>query len=515
MDIRQLYKRYEQSADEKERLALIKELERYPSAFFRCVGNGAWQNLQPRPLAYALSLLSKKERYRESIRSLLDEGLARELALSQDAKSRKYLYVLLGNVAEEKYFPLLQSALADEATYYVLPSLILAVGNYEGKESVLCSYQERLDLTDVPEKIVAEIESAFSKAFDKLGKRETVAFSGFSSSVRLLFTAMPCCKSILKEDLADYAIDGETEEGFLIRTRDLASVYRIRTFYDCYLYDESLQERTMSDVCSSLSSYLRSIGIFAMHSDAPVLRYRITTAEFAEKKELLAKTQEALHREFPDRFVNSPSNYSLEFVLRKRKDRWSCLIRLCAFADPRYAYRKEDLPASISPTTAAILARIALGYQKHPARMLDPFCGTSTLPIELHFLAPNASLTGVDISENAIEKSRINSEAASVPIQLVHSDILRYRAEKPFDLVVSNLPFGARVGTHASNERLYREFVSQLPALLSDRGIACLYTTEIRLLSSLLKESGALRLIKTIKMESGGLNPSAFIVKKS
>lgn len=55
------------------------------------------------------------------------------------------------------------------------------------------------------------------------------------------------------------------------------------------------------------------------------------------------------------------------------------------------------------------------------------------------------------------------------------------------------MPFGNRVGTHKSNELLYRAFTARLPELLAEDGVAVLYTMEYRLLSACLRRVSARR----------------------
>ena len=135
--------------------------------------------------------------------------------------------------------------------------------------------------------------------------------------------------------------------------------------------------------------------------------------------------------------------------------------------------------------------------------------------IEHSFINKNANLFGVDVSKTAIEKSKINSNNLNLKIDLTVSDILDYKPKTKFDLIISNLPFGTRVGSHNVNKKLYKGFINKLPTFLNSKAYALLYSTEIKLLTDLINENNDLKLIKRIKLESGNMNPSLFVIKNN
>ena len=96
----------------------------------------------------------------------------------------------------------------------------------------------------------------------------------------------------------------------------------------------------------------------------------------------------------------------------------------------------------------------------------------------------------------------------------MHKDILKFEPREAFDLVLSNLPFGNRVGTHESNEPLYRGFVRMLPHLLASGGVAVLYTMEHRLLTACLKSERSLSVAAELTTEAGGLNPRVTVLRR-
>jgi 23S rRNA G2445 N2-methylase RlmL len=76
------------------------------------------------------------------------------------------------------------------------------------------------------------------------------------------------------------------------------------------------------------------------------------------------------------------------------------------------------------------------------------------------------------------------------------------------------MPYGNRVSNHKNNELLYKDFISKLPNILNDNGVAILLTSEISLVKRLLKNKNRLKLVKDIYTETGGLTPHLFVIKK-
>ena len=153
------------------------------------------------------------------------------------------------------------------------------------------------------------------------------------------------------------------------------------------------------------------------------------------------------------------------------------------------------------------------GYLKDDAEVMDAFCGTSTMLIERSFVKNYKSLTGIDISEEAVEYSKINANNVPLKIELVCENILKYQGPE-IDEIISNMPFGNRVSNHELNVTLYRRFISGLDKMLKANGMAFLLTSEIGLMKELINKNKNLKLVKNIYVESGGLKPHLFVIKK-
>ena len=184
-------------------------------------------------------------------------------------------------------------------------------------------------------------------------------------------------------------------------------------------------------------------------------------------------------------------------------------------AGPRTTSTRRPGNFFIHPATASCLARYAKQFEKRERpRVLDPFCGCGSLLFARESLGPCRVLVGVDKSGTAVESARVNARAGKSKASFVTKDALRFEAREGFDLILSNLPFGNRVGNHEDNTRLYDRFVRRLPELLSPGGTAVLYTMEYTLLKSCLDRAKGLTLRERKRTEAGGLLPWIFVVDR-
>ena len=118
------------------------------------------------------------------------------------------------------------------------------------------------------------------------------------------------------------------------------------------------------------------------------------------------------------KLINSTTNYEVELRLIENKE-GNCNMRVKLFTlrDERFSYRREVISMSIRPVNAALTVALAKEYMKKDAQVLDPFCGVGTMLIERHKAVPANTSYGLDILEEAVDKAKINTEAAH---QVIH-----------------------------------------------------------------------------------------------
>lgn len=178
------------------------------------------------------------------------------------------------------------------------------------------------------------------------------------------------------------------------------------------------------------------------------------------------------------------------------------------------AWRKDYVPAGINPSLAYALCDLA-NLQKSDV-VLDPFCGGSTIPITAAAYFGIKKAFASDISGKAVDISQKNWEVSKVRkdrFVLFKSDVSKLKlADKSISKVITNMPFGIRVGSHDQNERVYRDFASVLDRLLSDEGLAIVLTQEKELIKEVMKNKFDMSVVMT--PEVGGLRPNIFEITR-
>ena len=465
-----------------------------------------------------LSRIAKKKEYREKLNEIfLDRSFLYECLNASEPKLRRNSARLMGALKLECDVPALIEALESETVRLVKPSMLLALGSICGDAATryVIAYRVAPPVDESEEKHYKEECEAVRLVLGKNSPERPAKFTGFNKKITFeLRTAKQLSKQ-LQYELGDYDIDCVRvwPDGVCVMTDDPISLYQARSFTEMLIPLSRGVKLTYDAIANAAKKAM--IDMMSDATDAkPPYRYRIgIRMRDVNRAELSKAVSKALSG---DMLISSPSNYDIELCVEPTKKPDTCQLYLkpCFIKDTRFSYRKESLPASIHPATAAGILRLASDYLTTNARVLDPFCGSGTMLIERMLLSPCSHVTGVDITPKALEKAVINAEAANAKIEFVCKDCIKFRAAAPYDEVIANMPFGNRVGSHENNTRLYGDFISKLPEWLKPGGIAVLYTMEFTLLKNKLSETDRLELIGRARTEAGGLMPSVFILRR-
>ncbi len=87
------------------------------------------------------------------------------------------------------------------------------------------------------------------------------------------------------------------------------------------------------------------------------------------------------------------------------------------------------------------LVRLILKEDLDGKKILDIGTGSGCIAISLAKNLPNAKVTALDISIDALEVARENAEFNNVDIELINANIFEYQSDKRYDVIVSNPPY--------------------------------------------------------------------------
>ena len=87
------------------------------------------------------------------------------------------------------------------------------------------------------------------------------------------------------------------------------------------------------------------------------------------------------------------------------------------------------------------LVRLMLKEDLNGNEILDIGTGSGCIAISLAKNLPNAKVSALDISEDALEVAKKNAKENNINIEFINADILNYKSDKKYDIIVSNPPY--------------------------------------------------------------------------
>jgi release factor glutamine methyltransferase len=87
------------------------------------------------------------------------------------------------------------------------------------------------------------------------------------------------------------------------------------------------------------------------------------------------------------------------------------------------------------------LVRLMLKEDLDGKEILDIGTGSGCIAISLAKNLPNAKITALEISKDALEVAKENAKINNVDIDFVYADIFNYKSDKKYDIIVSNPPY--------------------------------------------------------------------------
>ena len=250
---------------------------------------------------------------------------------------------------------------------------------------------------------------------------------------------------------------------------------------------------------------------FRKDSRVVVDKIRVYKSRLDSEHTIQSMAQKAIYKKLCDVWrMSSMPESGLKSSVRIYVDNDRVFVLLDLSGEPLHkrGYRTDGGLAPMRETTAAILLQYMLWRRKTPLH--DPFCGSGTIPIEAALYAMDVApglgrkfavedlpffdknrgqeirkaeaakirpdvefhIAGSDIDPQAVDRAKLNAEHACVmagrALQMIGSDQRIKRpdfvqadykelaAPFPQGLILSNPPYGERIGDEAQAEELYR-----------------------------------------------------------
>lgn len=368
----------------------------------------------------------------------VDVALLGGYLADDDAKTRKAAVRALGRIAGEAATEQLALALPTARDQHLEKALVEALGK-RGDEPA------RIALATIDDAAVPTAARAKARAArDVLRADDSTidADAPLSPGTLLSLAVRQGLEPLLCEELegrgARQVADGEVT---LKWEGPLAPLFSARTFMTIAILPPTAPMRgaRVSSIASAITSK-PSLAVLRGLTRGP-LRYRLSLTPPATRAEI-EEIAALVAARAPD-LVNDPRDSVWEIAVTTTDTTVRVALRPRALDDPRFAYRRGDVPAASHPTVAAALARLA-GVVDDDV-VWDPFVGSGLELAERSLLGPALRFVGTDRDPRALAVAKRNLTAAGAHADLSIADARTHRVPG-LSLVLTNPPMGRRTG---------------------------------------------------------------------
>jgi len=197
-------------------------------------------------------------------------------------------------------------------------------------------------------------------------------------------------------------------------------------------------------------------------------------------------------------------------------------VLVCSMPNRDQLSRRHKLAfvrsVTLKPNVAYCMIRMS-GLREQES-LLDPFCGGGTIPMEAACMFGDQAgrLCGCDRSKTVVEGAKANATASMIE-NLVEFMELNARAldrsfsSNSFDVIVTNPPWGVRVGKDADLERIYKGFLFSSSKILKVGGRLVFLVQRCEMVLELVRKSGLFRILSMCAVKTGDLVPTIFVLE--
>jgi tRNA (guanine6-N2)-methyltransferase len=337
-------------------------------------------------------------------------------------------------------------------------------------------------------------------------------------------TDTPACYALVHSGLEEIAADeirddfrGEVKKAaksivvFRVPTID-RHILNLRTTEDVYLFGWGTDELSFRAVdLDSIAKWTRRDAdwtsllkvhhaVRPKHSGKPSYRLVVQmTGEHGYRRIDASKAfRKGLEGVLLPSWREAEENAAIEFWLTIHGSTAVSGIRLSDRTMRHRTYKFEHFAASLRPTVAAAMARLA--NLKPNQTIVDPFCGAGTILAEtlqaikqaskgnLEFWQP--TLIGGDIDPHHLRSAQTNLRNLG-DFRLDAWDARRLPLEDAsVDRIVSNPPFGKQMSSEKEIGPLYRQAIAEMDRVLKSRGQVVLLTADAPVMKEAINTVG-------------------------
>ncbi len=291
----------------------------------------------------------------------------------------------------------------------------------------------------------------------------------------------------------------------------LGSVYRVvHHLHHLILHPE--------DPLQSLQSQLLNIDILPMKSASS---FRVTSDRHGTHNFNHINIQQAAGTALVEKYQTSVSLDSPQLNLQVDLYNLQCLIGIpLHLSKLDHRFNKVYQPrVTLNPTVAYGMLQF-LQLDKTPSRLLDPFCGSGTILLEAGKTLPDGEIYGSDYNLETVEgvQQNIIAENMSDYISVKVADARDLSQAYPanfFNGIVTNPPYGIRMGKQMNFYHFYRRFLAGVSHVLLPRGrLVILVGKKLGEFKRVLHQFPEFKLLEFRLIETGNFYPHLAVLEK-
>ncbi len=446
---------------------------------------------------------------RQEIKESINKRSVREFLLSNphivkdciqdtDAKTRKNIALLIGDLRLEHFAKLIYSQYEKEEQLFVKSSYLTALQKFDCSEFIPqikahLKRLSRLSLTPETKKHIEQEMRALSQLILLEDGINVHTFIGYDHPFRCILPMNPNFKDKTIEQIVDGTCT-PLSSAIQVKTKNIKELLSIRTYSELLFTIPGLLTCSKDPIIAGkeiANSQLLKL-LKETHVEPGPFYFRIELKSkdaLSDRSIFTKKLSFELEHASNRNLINSTSNYEIEIRLIENKEGFfHVLLKFFTLVDKRFTYRKEAVAASIRPVDAALLVDLAKDYMISDAQVLDPFCGVGTLLIERQKVVKANTSYGIDSFPAAIEKAKINTEAAGQIIHYVNKDCFQFTHEYLFDEIFTNMPFITSHKGANEIEEIYKSFFKCARGWLKSKGTIIMYSHDKPLVSLFAKQ---------------------------
>ena len=321
---------------------------------------------------------------------------------------------------------------------------------------------------------------------------------------------------VLIEHRVDTDLPGEPQsaEELIELLRGLASVHRVMSHLEHFTVGRDSE--TPARIAERLSE-LTVPGLAAAES------FRVTTERTGRQEFRSELVQRAVGAMLVKRYAKPVKLDEPGLELRVDVLERHCLVGLDhgPAAPPHRQARVFQPRVTLNPVVAYAMLRRAGLLQDESARLsvLDPFVGSGTILIEAGAHLPNARLLGLEIDPTTAAGAVTNIEAAGLSdratVERADARLLSRRVEaNSVDCIVTNPPFGVRMGKNTEFGAFYRDLLQEFSVVLKAHAVVAMLVGKRRyLFLESIQARSDFELCGSTLIETAGVFPELFVLR--